>query len=724
MKKLLVISILAALMAGCSQTSEDKLESLNATAQAQIDEYKFEAARATIEEIGEVDPGSLSIPYYRGLILERQLCYLDAAHEYMFIGSIDPEYTPALEGMCRSFSNIGEYTYAVRAGSELVKLHPGDPAMRLIFADALTGFGQYRAVERELLAAAKMGASENVIKLKLARVLHLRGEIDSAGVARREALKDIPESAESLRSAADLYEAVGQIDSSIAFSRRALEAAPNDHENVLDHFRRCTRLNYLYDALLTIDAITESDGGEFARTGMLIEYYRAAGLHLDTRRAANVYRALTNHSLMSVVFDIAARAEGYDLTSSTTDLATVKSMIKRGDYLPEFKEYMSYLLVVRIPLILMDLEDLKTMRELPNKYANGVDVKTRVARLMHRTGDFDGYKEFVALLEEYHRSEPEWLTGIANVNADIGVRKYDQAERLYTRALEINRWYLPAFEKMTAMFRTLHQYSDAMAVFENNPHFERTYPLIRLNKALILAESNQFEEALAILTDNYMLAIGDLSFLREFLDIAASKGNTEVVRIVSDLLIAQESAPRALQLAAVWACQLGDYQQGLDLSGRALAIEDFAPSYATKAWALHGLDRKDEAYELFEENRVKDRNNAVNNQYYSYLLASDGVDLDKASNIAREALFGSYSDFEMWMNLCFVYYQAGRYDLCRGEASKAARNHQKRPEPSYWLGMAMAKEGNEAARENFQKAIMLGLVGDKLEEAQEMVEKL
>ena len=721
MKIMLAVSILIALIVGCSQTPEEKLESLYATTIAQIDKYEFDAANASIEEMGQLDPSSPIILFCRGLILEQQLCYLDAAHEYMFIASLYPEYTPAMKGLNRSFSHLGEYSFVLRATSDLARLVPNDPDVRLMLAEAMIRFGQYQSAEREIASAVKMGASQSIVDLMTARFLHLNYEIDSSRVIRQQVMKDLPETVECFQSAADLYEEVGLIDSSIAFSRRALEAAPKDNNILMNHFYRCVRQSYFYDARLAIAHVEATGGGEIVRAGMLARYYRAAGMYLYANQAATDYRRLTENSLMSTYLDIQIRAEGIDLVSASGDLQIMQGTLSDLDYLPEFRKYVIYSLFAHSPEVLIKLEDLQ---ELSSEYANTIDVKTRNAFFLHKKGYFDDYKEFVTLLEDHHRSQPDWLTGIADVNADNFIRKYTQAERLYTRALEINHWYRPAFDKMLAMYRKLQQYPEAMALYEKYHYFEETYPLVRLNKVLILAENNQLEEALAILENNFMLAEGNLSYIREFMDIASLKGDDEVLGKALDILLTQDSNPEALKLAAVWSCKLGNYQQGLDLCDHVLSIEDDYDSYATKAWALHGLGRKTEAFELFEENQIQDPNNAVTNYYHSYLLASDGIDLDRASNIARKALYNSQFDVEVWMNLCFVYYQAGRYDLCRGEATKASHTYSNRPEPFYWIGMAMVKEGKEEAKENLQKAIMLGLLGDKLETAQGLVEGL
>ena len=51
MKKTLILSLIVTLVAACSQTPQQKLQSLYATAEEQIDRYQFEQARGTIDEI-------------------------------------------------------------------------------------------------------------------------------------------------------------------------------------------------------------------------------------------------------------------------------------------------------------------------------------------------------------------------------------------------------------------------------------------------------------------------------------------------------------------------------------------------------------------------------------------------------------------------------------------------------------------------------------------------
>jgi tetratricopeptide (TPR) repeat protein len=244
-------------------------------------------------------------------------------------------------------------------------------------------------------------------------------------------------------------------------------------------------------------------------------------------------------------------------------------------------------------------------------------------------------------------------------------------------------------------------------------------------KSEVLAENDRFDAAAEALSEGMALAGGDLKAVDRCLDVFRRRGEIQMVDPVIEQLRGNRSNPDALFLAATWECERQRYQEALDLADRCLSDEPDNIDYrALRARALHGLGRKSEAYELFEENRQRNHNNLLNNLYHSHLLAADQIDLARASNIAREANSDAIGDHDVWMNLSYVYFQAGRYDLSRGEALKASRTFPYRPEPFFRIGMAMYMEGKPEAKETLQKAIALGLVGEELEQAKETLAKL
>jgi len=181
----------------------------------------------------------------------------------------------------------------------------------------------------------------------------------------------------------------------------------------------------------------------------------------------------------------------------------------------------------------------------------------------------------------------------------------------------------------------------------------------------------------------------------------------------------------ALVLAAEFESDGADFQTALNLAEKALSLKhDYVAASVQKARALYWLGKRSEAFDIFEKYLVEAQFNVDNNHYFSRILATEQIDLQRATNLARRALFDSGHDLKVWMNLSYVYFQIGRYDLSRGEALKASHSHKDEPEPFFRIGMAMFMEEKKEARENLEKAIELGLKGEDLEIAHQTLQKL
>jgi len=309
---------------------------------------------------------------------------------------------------------------------------------------------------------------------------------------------------------------------------------------------------------------------------------------------------------------------------------------------------------------------------------------------------------------------------------DIIIRKHDKAEALYGEALELDQWYRPAFENQINMYRKLRRFKDALKMFERYPHFDAIYPAIRLLKASVLVENGAIEQGLSEFAAGIVFVTGDLTFFEDFI-AALDKGDHRdaIQKVIALLQQHGYENPDALVMLARFECDNKRFPAAAELVDRALALEpENIPASVQKARTLHGLGRKSEAFEIFEANRLKDKDGVDNNYYFSRILATDGIDLDRATNIARETFFDAMGDLAVWMNLAYTYYQAGRYDLARGEAMKASSTFPEAPEPPFWVGMAMFMEGKDGARDKLQEAIRLGLKGDQLERAQETLAKM
>ena len=323
-------------------------------------------------------------------------------------------------------------------------------------------------------------------------------------------------------------------------------------------------------------------------------------------------------------------------------------------------------------------------------------------------------------------TQPDWLTGLADIYGDFFVRQYDSAQQYYRMALQYDPWYRPAFENAVQMYRRLDQTSQALKWFDQYAYFENHYPELSLLKAICLIEKDSISQGTVLFENRFGLVVGNLVMFEMITDLLDKKNHQqERARLFQLLSEIGVNNVDAMILVAKYEIN----RDNIEAAGKAIEKgETINPDNVSlsvqKARILYKTDKRDEAFEIFEKNLIEARDEHDNNYYYSRILASEQIELNKATNLARKAVFVSNHDLKTWMNLCYVYFQSDRYDLCRGEALKASRKYSDDPEPFYWLGMSMYREGKEEAGENLKKSIALGLKGENLETARQILNKL
>lgn len=726
MKKCLLVGLVTVLAFGCSKSPQDKIFKLHQDGLQQIDKYDFDAALATFEKIGEIDPTTPLGYYGSGLVLERQLQYYDALHVYLSITNSAPSFAPAFAGAWRMFTHLEQFDDAAQAAVEYSRLLPDDAAARLIVAKALMNITQCARARQELNMAVELGADPAVGNLAIARAYRLEHKADSAKAALEIALSTSGKSPEYYAEAAAYFEAAGLIDSALSMGRASVESAGNDFELMMKHFYRALRHNYFFDARQVIYKLKANGAPELVIAGMEMFYHLAKKNETDARHACDDFARISSLSMSALVYDMVVRAKTQDLLTASQNIGAIVHTMRTGNYDREFQDVMKYLLAVMYADYFADLACLPKLDAVAGAFSNRKEVKLRTAYILHVTGQFEKFEELMALLSTYHSTQPDWLTGMADIYADLSIRRYEEAEQYYRLALKHDKWYRQAFENEVNMYRRLNQPVKALELFNTYPHFEQQYPEISLLRAMCLVENGAVQEGGDLFEHSFAHVRGDLTIFTEITSLLDKKDKPEEVAKLYRLLpqINADNAD-ALVLAADFVSEQGSFESALSFAEQALSIEsDYVAASVQKAWALYGLGKRSEAFEIFERNLVEAHFNVDNNYYFSRILATEQIDLDRAANLARRAVFDSSHDLKVWMNLCYVYFQIGRYDLSRGEALKASRSHKDEPEPFFRMGMAMYMEGKEEAEENLQKAIELGLKGEDLELARQTLEKL
>jgi hypothetical protein len=92
--------------------------------------------------------------------------------------------------------------------------------------------------------------------------------------------------------------------------------------------------------------------------------------------------------------------------------------------------------------------------------------------------------------------------------------------------------------------------------------------------------------------------------------------------------------------------------------------------------------------------------------------------------MARRAVRSIYSDEKGIINLCEVYVAYGEHKFAYGDATKGSMEFPKSAQLWYQLGLASHNLGQANVEQNLEKAIELGLGGEDLKKAKEILSKL
>ncbi|MEA2031798.1 MAG: tetratricopeptide repeat protein [candidate division Zixibacteria bacterium] len=725
MKRHLIFALFLLILAGCSTSPEKKAESLFNEAVTLTQQYQFEAAESKFTELGELDSLSPASYFGSGLILEKKLQYYDALQVYLSIVKADPSFTHAQAGCWRIFTHFEKYKDALEYGLAYDKAQPKESISKLIVAESFMDNNMSRRARVYLDSALTLGSNPYLVSAMRARSFALDNKLDSAEQAYEKALKGASESSEIAMETTRYLEEIGLIDSAIVMSNRAVKLDNNNYGTMMAHFELALRHNYFYEARRIIKQFKSNEVPELVTTTMDMFYTYAAKEYTPSRHAVTLVGRLSESSLSYRMYEMLVHGAVGDELTVTHDFDVLTGLMEKQDNGSKFQEYLIYFAAMQQAEITDDMIGISSLEKVSSHFIERAPYKTKKAYLFYRTGQSEKFGEIEKKILKYH-SQPNWLIRLADIYANRFVRRYDDAEKLYRKILETNQWHKPALKKLVAMHRRLGNTNKAAALFDDYPHFPQHFPEFTLLQAVCLVENNQIDKGVKLFLTKAGKITGDLSWFRQLREALIEHDRQD--KIIEAANWFGENAgqnPDALTLAASILGDEKQYEAAQKLAEQALDIEqDNLDALAYKARSLYYLGKPDAAIEILNNNASVNDRHITSNYFLSRFLSMEGINSHRASNLARRAVFDSNSALKEWVNLCYVYFQVGRYDLSRGEAGKASRSYKGEPEPMFRLGMALYMEGKEEAAEKLQEAIDLGLRGDNLLEAKRTLKKL
>ncbi len=714
------------LVSGCSTSPEKKKEKLFYKALELAGEYKFDDAQKKFTELSQLDPGSPAGYFGTGYILEKKFQYFEALNVYLSITSNNPAYAPAQAGCWRILTHLKLYDDALTAGLAYNDAVPDDAESKLLLAESFMNYGQPFRSLKYLDTALTLGGDPPLVAMMRAHAYTLLHKDDTAQTYYRKALDEKSSSPRVYIEAAGYLEAAGLIDSAVQMSAKAVELSGDDIQTLVTHILFTLRNNYFTEARKALAQLEKQRVPKLVLVTLQTYYYDAKGDYSSARHRLNEVGQLSNYTITFWMLEMAIRAKVSDELTLTTNANAIRAKLSKGDYDEKFKGYAIFSEAMIVSRYLDDMIGLGELEQVPFKLTRRPEFQLRKTLLLYRTGQPDAFAEQEALIKKGHAHDPVWLTGLADIYSNRFMRRYDDAAEYYGKVLQIDTWYYPAFDNYVAMYQRLGKYDEALKLFDEYPHFFKEYPRYRLLKAVCMVRNNSIDAGVQLFLENISALKGDRTWFEKMHNALKKMGmNAKSTQLADWIAQNNRKDTDALVLAAQIYSENKQYDKALNIADDALKLEkESIDALAEKGWALYRLGKTEEALKILNANNKKQNFHIRTNYYLSQLLATEGMEPNRAANLARKAVFDSNSALWTWTNLSYVYLQIGRYDLARGEALKASHSYEGEPEPVFRLGMALYMEGKDEAREKLQEAIDLGLSGDLLKEARETLKKL
>jgi predicted Zn-dependent protease len=337
----------------------------------------------------------------------------------------------------------------------------------------------------------------------------------------------------------------------------------------------------------------------------------------------------------------------------------------------------------------------------------------------------DSLPSFKAFTDAWQNHPALW-TAFASTRLGFSTMKAITAETLFTKVLSSNPDYRPAFDSLTEMYSFVGDFTKAVNLFRQYPHFAQLYPEEAIRHAIMMTELGRGDEAIVEAEKGMPQESGNTVLIDRLTRALVRRGFISQARALVDRVIAREPKnPDLLAIAARVACDQGDCTAALKLTEEGLDIEsDHRALRTERGRAMFDSGDIDGGLKQLEDAATEEVGNADGLLYLSRRMAQQNKDQVRAQDFARQAVLASPMYKRANINLAYVYLLTGRPELARGAAQTALKQYPHDAEAYFLLGKALATENKPEAKEMLQAAVQNGLIGEPLKEAQTLLQRM
>ncbi len=726
--KLRILAVLPfIILIGCSKSPQDKISDLMDAGYGHMESFEFEKAQEAFNQAAALVNGYPYDRFGKGLILEQQLFYYEALNEYLYLALIYPDSVWAYGGIYRIYTQFGYHDWALEAATKYLELAPQSEDAALAKIQSLFNCREFIKARQEIESSTGQALDKNTAACLMAFAHGHLNEFDSASTYLKQALAAPLTSPAQYSFCAEALQLTGLIDSAMILSRQAVSAKSAPVSAIYRHFERALTNNYYGDARQMIKLLEQKGAGKEITSALNILIAKDQKNFTKSRVLEEDYINSTPKNVSSLMFSMATGGTQYaDLQSLMHFESMVELFLNSFNYNAELKTFVK----AQIEIFKGQSKDLASALEelsrLEGPLARTRQVILMLPYLQYRTAQFEPALKRLRELRVTYSNNPDWLTEIADIYAHPSINLFDTAQKIYEEVLNNDKWHKQAFKIKVQNLLSRGSFGEALHEFEKFPHFEENFHDLAMLKAICLCENDDFIAAFSLCQNRGVYLKGNLEPFREMATIMERKYRDKEI-----LQLAQMCAGRAddnvdiLMLAARLLADQKDFSATLALSEKALIKEpELLEASVHKGRALYGLGQRTQAFELFEETLKKDPGEGDSPYYFSNILAREKIDHARTTNMARTAVRAFYSDEKGFINLCQVYDAFGDHKFAYGEAAKGSMEFPKSAQLWYQLGLAAHHLGRANAEENLKKAIELGLGGEDLKKAKEILSKL
>ena len=727
MKKILLMVLLLVVASGCSESPEERRDRLFSEAKQDINEFKFDAATDKLARLKEENPDSPLAFLGEGLIYERKMLWYDALHNYVTLTNSNPSLAEAQAGVWRILTATRMFPEATNAANRYREAAPYDPGAIIAQCESFINEGIPNRGIAVIDSAIEYGANPARLDMIKARAFMEDDNPNAADSVYRAAIAEANSDPAVLAEAVPYLLAAGLIDSAMIMSRKAVELARSESDQLLRHFEAALEARYLHESRMVVAEFEALGAPQVILEILKARHYLAANKTTPSRKAIDMVTSLTEGSISSRVWEIIVKREASDERTPGENIRYLVTVFERQGFDPEYQSIMAFILAREATELLQGRLALDALGIVPERYRNRREFAVRKAAGHFHFGQEKEFEQERQFIRKYHDHEADWMARLADIYAFTRPFDYDKAAEIYAEALGLDPWYRPAFESWVRMYRELRQFDKAAALFDTYSHFPERYPRLAMLEGICLAEAGKVDKGTDVFLMNAAAVRGDMFPFDELRRILERKWQVDpLTRLAEWLAVEDSDIPDARVLASVIFSELGDYQTARIEADEA---QNLAPQWpdaaAAMARALYGLGETAAAINMLEDVLNENRYHITSNYWLSHILATEGMEGQKAQNLARQALFDSNQRPQEWLNLSYVYFQTGRFDLAESEAIKISRSFEHLPEGWFRLGMARYMQSDyEEAQKNLEHAIEIGLAGDELREAESVLRKM